>query len=95
MKTVNIGALKNNLSAYLREVRNGEEVLVKDREKPIARILPVSPLEGEDHEAFLIATGQLRPAKEKMDWDAFWGLPAGDVSREAAVEAAAWSKGER
>lgn len=40
MRSVNIGTLKNQLSAYLRLVRNGEEVVVRDRDKPIARILP-------------------------------------------------------
>jgi hypothetical protein len=33
MRTVNIGVLKNQLSAYLR-VRNGEEVVVRDRNVP-------------------------------------------------------------
>ena len=41
MKTVNIGTLKNKLSAYLQDVRNGEEVIVQDRKKPIARIVPI------------------------------------------------------
>jgi hypothetical protein len=34
MRTVNIGVLKNQLSAYLRYVRNGEEVVVRDRNVP-------------------------------------------------------------
>ena len=100
MRTVNTGVLKNQLSAYLRYVRNGEEVIVQDRNKPIARILPFTlplPPEG-DHEAeiaYLIATGQMKPAKEeKMDWDAFWALPAGNVSDEAVKEAIEWAKGD-
>ena len=84
MKTVNIGTLKNNLSAYLRDVRNGEEVLVKDREKPIARLVPVSTTAIEGHDAYLIATGQMREASESMDWDAFMKLPAPDVPEGAA-----------
>ena len=31
MKTVNIADLKNQLSAYLQLVRNGEEIIVRDR----------------------------------------------------------------
>ncbi len=31
MKTANIGTLKNQLSAYLKYVRSGEEVAVRDR----------------------------------------------------------------
>jgi prevent-host-death family protein len=41
MRTVNIGELKNQLSAYLQYVRNGEEVIVRGRNTPVARILPI------------------------------------------------------
>ena len=37
MKTVNIGTLKNQLSSYLRYVRDGEEIIVQDRKKPCGR----------------------------------------------------------
>jgi antitoxin (DNA-binding transcriptional repressor) of toxin-antitoxin stability system len=100
MRTVKIGVLKDNLSAYLQYVRNGEEVIVQDRNTPIARILPFPlplPPEG-DHEAeiaYLIATGQATPPKKKMDWEAFWALPMPTVSDEAVKEAIEWAKGDR
>jgi antitoxin (DNA-binding transcriptional repressor) of toxin-antitoxin stability system len=100
MRTVNIGVLKNQLSAYLRYVRKGEEVVVRDREVPVARILPFTlrlPAEG-DHaaeEAYLIASGQLKPAAGEMDWKAFWALPRPSVSDKATAEAIDWAKGER
>jgi prevent-host-death family protein len=40
MKTVNIGELKNQLSCYLQYVKNGEEIVIRDRSVPVARILP-------------------------------------------------------
>jgi prevent-host-death family protein len=40
---VTITEIKSHLSAYLRSVRNGGEILVKDRETPIARIVPYKP----------------------------------------------------
>jgi antitoxin (DNA-binding transcriptional repressor) of toxin-antitoxin stability system len=40
MKSVNIAGLKNRLSHYLRFVRRGEAVLVRDRDRVIARIEP-------------------------------------------------------
>jgi antitoxin (DNA-binding transcriptional repressor) of toxin-antitoxin stability system len=95
MKTVNIGTLRNKLSAYLRYVRDGEEIIVRDRDVVVARILPISAPSEEDEEAHLIATGQMRPARERVDWDSFWKVPAGDVPRDVAVEAAIWAKGER
>ena len=40
MRTVNISDLKARLSAHIQLVRDGEEVLVCDRNKPVARIVP-------------------------------------------------------
>jgi antitoxin (DNA-binding transcriptional repressor) of toxin-antitoxin stability system len=40
MKAVNIAELKNRLSHYLRAVRRGQSLLVKDRDRVIARIEP-------------------------------------------------------
>jgi len=100
MRTANIGTLKNQLSAYLRYVRNGEEVIVCDRNVPVARILPFVPAaEDEDYaaeEARLIAAGIMTPPKDPtpMDWDAFFALPTGNVSEEAMREAIEWAKGD-
>ena len=41
MFTINISSLKNQLSAVLKKVRGGEEVLVMDRTEPVARISAV------------------------------------------------------
>jgi hypothetical protein len=38
LKTVGIKELKNNLSAYLREVRRGVRVLVSDRNRIVAEL---------------------------------------------------------
>jgi antitoxin (DNA-binding transcriptional repressor) of toxin-antitoxin stability system len=40
MRAINIAELKNRLSHYLRLVRRGEAVLVRDRDRIIARIEP-------------------------------------------------------
>jgi prevent-host-death family protein len=42
MQTVNIAELKNNLSAYLEQVKNGVELIVKDRNRPVARLVPLT-----------------------------------------------------
>jgi prevent-host-death family protein len=41
MKTATISEAKNRLSAYLRLVKRGEEVLILDRTVPVARLVPV------------------------------------------------------
>jgi antitoxin (DNA-binding transcriptional repressor) of toxin-antitoxin stability system len=98
MRTAKIGVLRNQLSAYLRHVRNGEEVVIYDRNVPIATISPIDPSRDRDTEkAELIAAGILKPPVDPtpMDWDAFWALPRPTVSDEAVREAIEWAKGDR
>ena len=80
MRTVNIAELKNNLSAYLEQVKNGEELVVKDRNRPVARLVPLAGGEDSDaEEEALVAAGLMRlPAKEKSD--DFLALPAPRVA---------------
>jgi prevent-host-death family protein len=42
MKTVRIADLKDHLSAHLRAVEAGAEIVVTDRNRPIVRIVPVA-----------------------------------------------------
>ncbi|HTX77771.1 MAG TPA: type II toxin-antitoxin system prevent-host-death family antitoxin [Terracidiphilus sp.] len=97
MKTVNIGALKNNLSAYLQEVRNGEEVIVKDRKKPIARIVPIRAEEFSDEELYLASIGVLKlPENPKgLNWEELKKLPMPEAPEGAAQEALDWVRGKR
>ena len=55
---VGIRELKNNLSRYLDRVRAGEEVVVTDRGRPVARLLPVDA--SEDRLADLVEAGVVR-----------------------------------
>ena len=90
MRTVNIADLKNNLSAWLEQVKNGEELIVKDRNRPIARLMPLAAGEDLDaEEEALVAAGLMRlPLEEKND--DFLDLPAPQVATEdiqAAIRA--------
>lgn len=96
MRTVNIGELKNQLSAYLQYVRRGEEIVIRDRDKPVARILPfdaTTSLAEEDKQ--LVASGAMRLPETRLDWDAFFSTPKGNVARKAAVQTAVESRGDR
>jgi prevent-host-death family protein len=42
MKVTNIAELKQNLSRYIAAVERGEEVEVRRRNVPIARVVPIS-----------------------------------------------------
>ena|SRR5579863_1657284 len=97
MKTVNIGTLRNKLSSYLQDVRNGEEVIVHDRKKPIARIVPIKNADFTDEELYLASIGvMILPENPRgIDWEAVKTLPMPEVSDEAVREAVDWAKGER
>lgn len=45
MKSVTVGKFKAHLSAYLKAVRSGEEILVKSRDIPVAKVVPVGRTE--------------------------------------------------
>jgi prevent-host-death family protein len=77
MASVQIADLKNNLSAYLRKVRTGEEVIICDRKSPIAKIVPLSTVDFDLEEQELIAKGLMLPAKTRFDADAFLAIGKG------------------
>ena len=58
---VGIRELRDHLSRYLERVQRGEEVVVTDHGRAIARVLPMS---GERTIDRLIAQGLVTPAKQ-------------------------------
>ena len=80
MRTVNISDLKARLSAHLQHVKDGEELLVCDRNKPVARIIPCSTVDEAAREQRLIARGILVPPKKTRRSPL--PAPAGNVSDE-------------
>ena len=63
MRSVNVAELKNRLSAYLNEVRNGEEILIRDRNLPIARLVPIN--QAEDLDAELLSLAERRACRSQ------------------------------
>ena len=45
MSTVGIKELKNRLTQYLRRTKNGQEVVITERGRPIALIKPIQSVE--------------------------------------------------
>ena len=83
MKSVNIAELKNRLSVYLNDVKAGEEILVRDRNQPVARIVPLVRSRDEDEELLaLAAQGKLRLGEGLLE-ESFWEMPAPRVSAAA------------
>jgi prevent-host-death family protein len=73
MKKVGVAELKARLSENLRGVRDGEEIIVMDRDTPVARIVPyttsgalrVREPSGKYKRPFDVPL----PAPLKIDWD--------------------------
>ncbi len=62
MEKATVSKLKDNLSAYLRKVRSGQQVVIYDRNVPIARLERIESTErGLDRLALLRAQGLVRP----------------------------------
>ena len=61
MQIVNVAELKDNLSHYLRQARQGNEITIKDRNRVIARIVPAVPSADYDEELLeLAAQGKVK-----------------------------------
>ena len=86
MRTVKISELKARLSAHLKLVRAGEEVLVCDRNSPVARIIPIHPEEYSEQERRLIARGVLLPPRRRRQGSDPLPEPQGDVPDEVMKE---------
>ncbi len=95
MQAVNIAQLRGHLSTYLKRVRRGEEILIRDRETPVAKLVPLP--ENEVHSERMLrlaAQGLVRLPEKPMDWDAFFAMPAPDVPLEKILAAIEAERGE-
>ena len=70
MKQASISELKAHLSAFLDIVRRGDDVLITDRGRPIARLTPMQPHEREEsRRELLVRTGRLREPIKRLPKD--------------------------
>jgi len=75
MKTATVSKLKASLSAYLRQVKAGEEVLVTERGRPIAKLAPtVNHQTFSEHLVEMEKQGLIRLGSGKLP-KGFWNLP--------------------
>jgi prevent-host-death family protein len=77
MRTLGIAELKALLSETLARVKAGEEVLVTEHGRPIARILPLSAAAPAAATQELVRSGQVKAPEKRLD-ETFWQLPRGE-----------------
>ena len=87
MRTVNVAKLKDQLSKYLTYAKSGEEVVIRDRDLPIAKLIPFFAETTDEQEFALVATGKLRMPIEHLDIKALLKIPTGTVKGNKAIEA--------
>ncbi len=91
MPSVNVAELRSRLSSYLERAQRGEEILIRNRKRAVARLVPPSKTRGfSDDLLELAAQGLLRLPTEPLDWKAFFSMPAPKIPLEklrAAIEA--------
>lgn len=75
MKTTTVSKLKASLSEYLRSVKAGEEVLVTERGRPIAKLIPSASSKSlPDHLVEMEKQGLVKLGSGKLP-KRFWNLP--------------------
>lgn len=85
MVATGIAELKAHLSANLARVKAGEEVLITEHGRPIARLVPVGPaLDGAAER--LVRQGILRPPSESLPAE-FWRRPRPEDPEGASLAA--------
>jgi len=61
-----VAELKARLSRYLERVKAGQEVLVTDHGRPVAKLVPVAEAEAGSRRESLIRDGLLLPGRGKV-----------------------------
>ena len=88
MKTATESKLKASLSEYLRQVKTGEEVLVTERGRPIAKLAPIASSSTlPEYLVEMEKQGLIKIGSAKLP-KGFWDLPRPKDPRGLIVKAA-------
>ena len=87
MVSVNVAELKNRLSKYLRFAKAGEEIVIRDRNLPVAKLVPFSCEEASEEELLLVAAGKMRIPKNSVNVKELLKIPTGRVAGSEGIQA--------
>ena len=87
MRSVNVAELKNQLSKYLSFAKGGEEVVIRDRNLPVAKLVPFSAGDAHHQELVLVAAGKLRLPRVRLNVKELLKIPTGSVKGNKAMRA--------
>ena len=87
LRTVNVAELKNHLSKYLAFVKGGAEIVIRDRNLPVAKLVPFVSEAVQDEELLLVTAGKMRLPKTAIKVDELLKIPTGRVDSSAGIQA--------
>jgi len=87
VRIVNVAKLKDQLSEYLTFGKSGEEVVIRDRNLPVAKLVPFVAEEADDQELELVAAGKLRLPRARLNVRELLKIPTGTVKGNKAIQA--------
>ncbi len=95
MRSVNVAELKDQLSKYLTFAKGGEEIVIRDRNLPVAKLVPFSAEGADEQELKLVAAGKLRLPKVRLDVKQLLKISTGRVAGNKAIQAIAADREEK
>jgi prevent-host-death family protein len=87
MRSVNVAELKNRLSKYLTFAKDGEEIVIRDRNLPVAKLVPFSADDSAEEELLLVAAGKMRLPKHPVDLEKLLRVPTGRIVGREVTQA--------
>jgi prevent-host-death family protein len=88
MRTVNIAELKNRLSTYITYAKAGETVIIRDRNTPVAQLVPIPASDDiTEEERSLVADGLMSLPERPLDLEKLRNMPKAFVPGNAAIQA--------
>ena len=89
MRSVNIAELKNKLSSYIACAKAGETIVVSERNRPVAKLIPFVEEGVSQVDLALVAAGHMRLPESPLGMEYILSLPQGIMSPEAEARSAA------
>jgi prevent-host-death family protein len=87
MKIVTVSKLKVYLSQYLNQVKAGNEVLITDHGKPVARLVPILRTKAASESlSRMEKQGLIKLGSGKLPKD-FWTMPRGEDPKGLVLKA--------
>ena len=78
MRTAGVAELKAGLSGFLNQVKNGEEIIVTERGRPVARLVPLEAGDSRARRQRLIRAGLLQPGRGRVRRSVLMRPPKGE-----------------